>query len=466
MEETNQFLLNAGTILSGNNCKYKIIEVLGHGTFGVTYLATKYSGRKAGEKVCIKEFFVNGISSREESGAVTYGTDALSIKRCKEEFIAEAKNLIALNHPNIVKAHDLFEANKTYYYAMDYIEGENLNSYLKHTNLSLQEATSIITRIAYGLSYMHESQHMLHLDLKPGNIMRRARDGQIILIDFGLSRFFTEEGTPEDAAKIGLGTKGYAPVEQTKFKNHRQDFTASIDVYALGATFYKLITGETPLPAEEYLAHELILEAKLRSIGLPENTIKVVTKAMNPNPKQRYQSVMFFIYDLDSDERKRRNKGYLYSIVGFLFIVFAITIFAMINRKIKTAKEDYYKSIEDYAFEIVEINQGANHYGEREYYKFFPNGMGLYLFVSWHDQSECVGDCDLSAHTDTLTFQYHVTGNTIIYPRWIEGEMSGDPKNDKISINPISKTFILDEYDNRFIDMDKVDWNKINEIIK
>lgn len=136
---TNQCQLSPGTILSGKHCKYKILEVLGHGTFGVTYLATKCFGSnaKAGENVCIKEFFIQGVCSREESGIVTYGSETISIKQCKEEFIAEAKNLIELNHPNIVKAHELFEANETYYYSMDYIEGENLNSYLKHNTLSL-----------------------------------------------------------------------------------------------------------------------------------------------------------------------------------------------------------------------------------------------------------------------------------------------------------------------------------------
>lgn len=81
---------------------------------------------------------------------------------------------------------------------MDYIEGENLHSYLKHKKLSIDEAVKIITKIAYGLSYMHESQQMLHLDLKPGNVMRRASDGQIIMIDFGLSRYFTDDDMPEE----------------------------------------------------------------------------------------------------------------------------------------------------------------------------------------------------------------------------------------------------------------------------
>lgn len=76
--------------------------------------------------------------------------------------------------------------------------------------------------------------------------MRRYSDGQIILIDFGLSRYFTDEDMAEGESPIGLGTKGYAPVEQLEYRNRKANFKATIDVYALGATFYKLLTGESP----------------------------------------------------------------------------------------------------------------------------------------------------------------------------------------------------------------------------
>lgn len=458
--------LEVGSLLKSKKYEYRILSVLGHGTFGITYSAVVSNKKNKEERVCIKEFFIQGVSSREESGIISYCSDTIAIDQCKDEFIAEAKNLIELNHPNIVKAHELFEANGTWYYSMDYIEGENLNSYLSHAHLDVKSATKIITRVAYALSYMHESQHMLHLDLKPGNIMRRVSDGQIILIDFGLSRFFTEEGAPEAASQIGLGTKGYAPIEQTKFNGRKQDFKATIDVYALGATFYKLITGQTPLKASEYKDNPQLLTNSLRSLGVPDKTIGIVTKAMSSLPESRYQTVMSFIYDLDSDERKRRNKGCLYSIIGVI-IVILVTFFSFnLYSKHKTAKEDYYNSVDNYAFELVECNQGANHYGEREYYKFFTNGTGLYFFLAWHDTSECDGGCDLTAQTDTLTFKYTVYGNTISYPRWIRGVMGGDPTQGTISIDPVSQSVEFDEYDNRFIDPDKVDWNKVQEILK
>lgn len=285
----------------------------------------------------------------------------------------------------------MFEENGTVYYTMDYIEGENLNAYLNHKSLTPDEAVKIITKIAYALCYMHESQHMLHLDLKPGNVMRRSSDGQIILIDFGLSRYFTEEDMPEGENPIGLGTKGYSPIEQSEFKNRKSNFKATIDVYALGATFYKLVTGETPMPAKTLVSQRAILAQKLHVSGLAEDKIHIIEKAMNPSPEKRYQSVMSFIYDINADESKRRKRGLYISAATTLGIIFICVMVYNVSQKHKLAKQTFYSEQKDYAFELYEMNQGANHYGEREYYKFFSDGTGLYLFESWHDPMDCDG---------------------------------------------------------------------------
>ena len=90
----NQCPLCEGTLLVGAHNQYRIVQTLGHGTFGVTYSAEICRGRKAGGKVCIKEFFVQGISSRDESGNVSTLSDTIPIEQCKAEFIEEAKNLM------------------------------------------------------------------------------------------------------------------------------------------------------------------------------------------------------------------------------------------------------------------------------------------------------------------------------------------------------------------------------------
>lgn len=277
-----------GTLLHGGT--YKIEKVLGQGSFGITYLAEHTN---LGKKVAIKEFFMKELNSRDEDGSITGMSDSSLSQNYCQKFKKEAINLSRLDHPNIVRVTDSFSENGTFYYVMDFIEGQNLNDYIKSHYIDEAEAVSIIKSVADALIYMHEEKHMLHLDLKPGNVMRRNSDGHVFLIDFGLSKHYSTDGQPETSTTIGLGTAGYAPIEQgNKAKNG--EFRPTIDVYALGATFYKLLTRETPPPASDLVSDDELLENKLREKGVSDNLIKVVTEAMCPNVRKRTQSVREF----------------------------------------------------------------------------------------------------------------------------------------------------------------------------
>lgn len=280
--------LSIGTLLRGGT--YKIEKVLGQGSFGITYLAEHTN---LDRKVAIKEFFMKELNSRSEDGSITGMTDGSLSQNYCSKFQKEAINLSRLDHPNIVRVTDSFSENGTFYYVMDYIDGQNLNDYVKAHHVDAAEAVDIIMSVSHALIYMHETKRMLHLDLKPGNVMRRTSDGHVFLIDFGLSKHFSEDGQPETSTTIGLGTAGYAPIEQgNKAKNGA--FRPTIDVYALGATFYKLLTGETPPSAADLVSDDELLENNLCAKGISEAYIKVICEAMCPNVKKRTQTIRVF----------------------------------------------------------------------------------------------------------------------------------------------------------------------------
>lgn len=284
--------LTQNTLLHGGT--YKIVKMLGQGSFGITYLAEHTS---LGKKVAIKEFFMKELNSRSDDGSITGLSDGSLSYNYAQKFRKEAQNLARLEHPNIVRVTDCFDENGTFYYVMDYIDGENLNDYIKKTYIDKEEAVNIIKDVAKALLYMHNEMHMLHLDLKPGNIMRRKGDGHIFLIDFGLSKHYSNDGQPETSTTIGLGTAGYAPIEQSN-QAKNGEFRPTIDVYALGATLFKLLTRETPPVASDLISDDELIENKLRANGVTGDIVDVVVNAMMPNVRKRTQTMEAFISEL------------------------------------------------------------------------------------------------------------------------------------------------------------------------
>ena len=314
-----QTTLSIGTELKSPTIRYSIEAILGQGSFGVTYKAKGFTIIKGAlgemtmempQPIAIKEFFMRDINQRGVSGEVMGMAQGSLVYNYSIKFRKEAENLAKMKHPNIVKVIDFIEANNTFYYVMEYVDGEDMNSYLKNHHLSEEEAIAIIQNVADALKYMHEEQHMLHLDLKPGNIMRRKIDGHIFLIDFGLSKHYGEDGNPDTSTTIGLGTEGYAPIEQGKRTNSRNDFLPTIDVYALGATFFKLLTGNTPPSASDVLGDNDLLKDELAANEISQFVIDVVMKAMKPVAKKRTQTVSEFMEELSGFGAIKKSEPY------------------------------------------------------------------------------------------------------------------------------------------------------------
>lgn len=288
--------LPAGTRLQGHSYAYEIEDVIGQGSFGITYRARLCLSGELGEissnvTVAVKEFFMKDINGREGT-SVTSGSNTGVYSDYKAKFKREALNLSRMKHPGIVKVLEAFEANNTFYYTMEYIAGGSLDSHIHEWGgLPEREALDCVERMGRALAFMHGNR-MLHLDLKPLNVMRRA-DGQPVLIDFGLSKQYDSGGQPESSTTIGGGTPGYAPLEQANYHEGR-DFPVTLDIYALGATLYKMLTGQTPPVAADVL-NDGFPEESLRRKQVSPKTIEALRKAMSPMKKERWQTVGEFL---------------------------------------------------------------------------------------------------------------------------------------------------------------------------
>ena len=297
--------LRQGSVLHGKKNSYRIERVLGQGTFGITYLAyTTVTvegdlGKLQTEiQVAVKEFFMSDINGREGSTVTTGGSSEL-FGKYRHKFAREASNLAKLKHRGIVKVIETFEANGTSYYAMEYCGGGSLDSRIKSRgSLPEAEALRYFAQIAEALQYMH-SRRMLHLDLKPGNVMLRS-SGEVVLIDFGLSKQFNDNGEPESSTTIGGGTPGYAPIEQANYKEDSGGkLPVAMDIYALGGTLYKMLTGERPPVASDVLMH--FPEEPLRAHNVSDSTIAALHRAMQPKPTDRYPTVAAFAAAIGSE---------------------------------------------------------------------------------------------------------------------------------------------------------------------
>ena len=302
--------LSQGTILRGESYDYEIVKALGQGSFGITYLASVKMRGGLGSidvtvYVAIKEFFMHEVNGRDGS-AVTVGSKTGLYEKYKNKFIGEAANLSKFKSPNIVKVIELFHANGTVYYSMEYIDGGNLDEIIaKDGTLPELKTLELIKQICQGLDLMH-SKNMLHLDLKPSNIMMRDINTPV-LIDFGLSKQFDENGNPESSTTIGGGTPGYAPIEQSnytgKFDGH---LPSTMDIYALGATMFKMLTGHRP-PEASVIINDGFPKEELVTHQISSKTLKLILKAMSPIKKTRFQTVAELLKSIDSTDEENTD---------------------------------------------------------------------------------------------------------------------------------------------------------------
>ena len=280
-----------GTILDG---RYLIGKVLGIGGFGITYLGYDLT---LDYKVAVKEYLPSGFATRAEDHyklTVTSSSQQKAYDEGLDKFLSEARTLAKFhNTPNIVSVQDFFKENNTAYFVMEYVDGESLKDFLDKTGgrISYEAASSILLPIMKALSQVH-AHGVIHRDISPDNISITST-GDPKLLDFGAARSaYAENKSVSVILKHGL-----APIEQ--YSNHGK-LGPWTDVYAMGATFYRCITGILPPESVERIHADSIRTPSSMGISIPQNAEMALMKALAVNPENRFESIDQFINALKS----------------------------------------------------------------------------------------------------------------------------------------------------------------------
>lgn len=300
--------LREGTCLYSKYDVYRIERCVGSGGFGITYYAIKFASPGSGDVdkiVAIKEFYPSDDCERSAGGeSVTVPATARArFDGAKADFLAEARRLQQLSGqcPNIVPVSDVFEANSTAYYVMEYLQGQTLREFVTAKGrLSQAETLGIMLPIVKAVAFLH-GRRIMHLDIKPSNIMLANRP---VLIDFGQSKHYDETGqVTRTVAAAGL-SDGYAPIEQYAGIGK---FSPESDVYALAATMVFCLTGQRPERAVD-LDHNQ-LARQLRELGVSDDLNATLVKAMALKGNERPVDAARFAALIDDDRTVIMDRG-------------------------------------------------------------------------------------------------------------------------------------------------------------
>lgn len=273
--------LAPGTVIRGPERSYSIIKVLGQGGFGITYLVSgkvRVGNIVVDVRFAMKEHFISSLCSRDgATKSVQFSAPvADQVGRSMKAFIKEARRLqsLGIDHPNVVRINEVFEANNTAYYVMEYIEGASLQDYVrKHGPMSADAAKALLQPLIEAVATLH-SNNIAHYDIKPANIMLSAEaDGSLrpVLIDFGLAKHYDDAGHATSSIAAAGYSPGYAPLEQYAGIS---SFSPRCDVYALAATLYFCVTGHVPKAAQQLRSDEV--RRDLEPILGPQDTDLIV----------------------------------------------------------------------------------------------------------------------------------------------------------------------------------------------
>ena len=291
------YYLLPGKVVGG---KYIVGKVLGYGGFGVTYIGWD---NVLNRKVAIKEYLPSDFATR------SYGTKMLTVfsgeaaeqfEAGLNSFISEAKRLAKFNHvPEIVDIYDCFIENDTGYIIMEFLEGVTVKEMLKEKHhIPVEEAKQIVISVLKGLSVVHR-EGIIHRDIAPDNIFL-TKSGEVRILDFGAARY----ATALQSRSLSVILKpGYAPEEQYRSRGEQGPWT---DIYSLGATFYRMVTGILPDESIERLVEDTVKPPSQLGIEIEPNIENAIMNSLNIRKEYRIQDAESFLEALTNGEEVER----------------------------------------------------------------------------------------------------------------------------------------------------------------
>ena len=279
---------------------YRLLDVLGVGGFGVTYVAL-HEGLQ--ERVAIKEYLPNEFAVRD--GPTVHPkseADLESFEWGLERFVEEARTLARFKHGNVVRVRDYFRANNTAYIVMDYEEGEALDVLLDRLGtITPGQLASLLLPLVDGLRQVHAAG-FLHRDIKPANVFVRRKDESPVLLDFGAAR---QALGRKSRAVTALVSPGYSPPEQYESDGEQGAWT---DIYALSAMCHRAITGRAPADAAQRMNRLLRgepdplpdLAERAGDDGYSAAMLQAVDRGLKVKPAERPQTLDAWLAEIQA----------------------------------------------------------------------------------------------------------------------------------------------------------------------
>lgn len=294
--ESNKAKTRRYPIRSGESVENYLIErVIGGGGFSIVYRA--FDGA-LGESVVLKEYFPNLLATRSQDNEIVPITNSkkLAFDVGMQQFFAEAYALSKINHPNVINIINVFRCNSTAYMVSKLQPGKDLRWMIKRCQDGLDQAfiQKVIPPIISGVDTLHRNG-ILHLDIKPANILLRTQGGPLLL-DFGASKTMSRQ---ERFSSFQTLTPGFAPSEQY----NKQELGPGSDIYAIGATIYASVTGHPPPSSlkREQKEHELKLKVAEKNVSM--SVIEALKWALELEMEKRPQNIREFANLLLKDSK-------------------------------------------------------------------------------------------------------------------------------------------------------------------